>query len=87
MSRHATAKESRRYWLTFSAELTRRPLIWEMSKKFKLVFNVRNASVTEQIGIIALELTGERKAIENAVKWLQKKGIEVDPIELDILGN
>jgi ABC-type methionine transport system ATPase subunit len=80
-------KQSQRYWLTFSADLTRRPLIWEMSKKFDLIFNVRNASVTEQIGIIALELTGERKAIENAVKWLQKKGIEVDPIELDIIGN
>ncbi len=85
MSRHATAKESRRYWLTFSADLTRRPLIWEMSKKFKLVFNVRNASVTEQIGIIALELIGERPAIAAAVKWLRKKGVAVDPIELAVI--
>jgi ABC-type methionine transport system ATPase subunit len=85
MSRHAIAKESQRYWLTFTAELTRRPLIWEMSKKFKLVFNVRNANVTEQIGLIALELIGERPAIEAAVKWLRKKGVEVDPIELDVV--
>jgi hypothetical protein len=56
-----------------------------MSKNFDLVSNVRNASITEQIGLIALELTGERKTVEAAVKWLRRKGVEVDPIELDVV--
>jgi ABC-type methionine transport system ATPase subunit len=78
-------KESKRYWLTFPADRAKRPLIWEMSKTFDLIFNVRNASVTEQVGIIALELTGEQKIIAAAVKWFQKRGVEVDPIELDVI--
>jgi ABC-type methionine transport system ATPase subunit len=79
------ARESQRYWLSFSAESAKRPLIWEMSKKFDLIFNVRSASVTEQIGLIALELTGEQQTIESALRWLRRKGVEVDPIELQII--
>ena len=79
------ARESQRYWLSFSAESAKRPLIWEMSKKFDLIFNVRSASVTEQIGLIALELTGKQETIESALRWLRRKGVEVDPIELQII--
>jgi len=79
------AKQSQRYWLTFPAERARHPLIWEMSKKYDLIFNVRNASVTEQVGVIAIELTGEQKTIGAALKWLQKNRVEVDPIELDVV--
>jgi ABC-type methionine transport system ATPase subunit len=78
-------RESHRYWLSFSAESAKRPLIWKMARKFDLVFNVRSASVTEQIGLIALELTGERRTIEAALKWLRRNGVEVDPIELNII--
>lgn len=79
------AKQSQRYWLTFPAERTKRPLIWEFSKKFDLVFNIRSANITNEVGIITLELTGERKLIEAGVKWLGHKGVEVNPVELDIL--
>ena len=79
------AKHSQRYWLSFSGESVKRPLIWEMSKKFDLIFNIRNASVTEQIGLIALELTGKQETIEAALKWLHKKGVQVDPIELGVM--
>jgi hypothetical protein len=63
------AKESNFYWLTLPAERTKRPLIWEMSKQFDL----RSANITDKVGIIALELTGERKTIEATVKWLRRK--------------
>jgi hypothetical protein len=59
------ARESLRYWLTFTAD--------------------RNANVTKEVSIIALELTGEAKIIEAAVKWFRRKGVQVDPIELDII--
>jgi len=56
-----------------------------MSKKFDLIFNIRNASATEQIGLIALELTGKQETIEAALKWLHKQGVKVDPIELNVM--
>jgi ABC-type methionine transport system ATPase subunit len=67
------AKESNFYWLTLPAERTKRPLIWEMSKQFDLIFDLRSANITDKVGIIALELTGERKTIEATVKWLRRK--------------
>jgi len=79
------ANQSQRYWLTFAAERAKRPLIWELSKKFDLIFDIRSASVTDKVGLIALELTGKPKTIATAVKWLRRKKVEVDPIELDVI--
>jgi len=79
------AKETKRYWLTFSAERAKHPVVWEMSRKFDIIFNIRNANVTDQVGVIALELSGEQRILEDAIKWLRRKGVQVDPIELAIV--
>ena len=78
-------KTSQRYWLTFSPDRAKRPLIWELSQKFDVVFNLRSANVTEEVGIIALELTGEPKVIAAAIKWFRRRGVEVNPIELNVI--
>lgn len=78
--RRFMAKESKRYWLTFDAKTVRRPIIHEMSRKFDLVFDIRSANVTPEMGLMALELTGESQDIDNARKWLVKQGIQVNPI-------
>ena len=74
------ANQSKRYWLTFGARHVTRPLIWEMSRKHDLIFDIRSASVTPDLGLMALELTGEPKVLESAVKWLRRHGVQVDPI-------
>lgn len=74
------AKESKRYWLTFDAKTVRRPIVYEMSRKFDLMFDIRSANVTPEMGLMALELTGESQDIDNARKWLVKQGIQVNPI-------
>ena len=79
------AKEKKRYWLTFDAEGTTQPLIWAMSKRFKLVFNIRNSSVTDSIGIIAIELEGPAETICRAVRWFKRRGVRVDPVELNAI--
>lgn len=48
MSRPVITKESQRYWLTFAAERVQRPLIWELGKKFDLVFDIRSGSVSRK---------------------------------------
>ncbi len=74
------AKQSKRYWLTFNLKGVRRPLIWEMSQKFELVFDIRSATVTPEMGLMALELSGDEKVIASALKWFRRKGVQVDPI-------
>ena len=88
-SRRRTAtrpvREKRRLWLTFTAEATTKPLLWKMSQRFELVFNIRNSSVTNQMGLIALELEGDPKVVEAAVRWFRKQGVQVDPVELNAI--
>jgi ABC-type methionine transport system ATPase subunit len=79
------AHETQRLWLTFSAESAQRPLIWEMSRKFEVVFNIRNSSVTPTMGIIALELKGERAVIKDAVAWFESQGVQVEPVEINTI--
>jgi L-aspartate semialdehyde sulfurtransferase ferredoxin len=79
------AREIQRFWLTFSGESANRPLICEMSRQFDVIFNIRNSSVTPSIGIIALELEGERKVIQEAVAWFESHGVQVEPVEINTI--
>jgi len=51
-----------------------------MSRKYEVVFDIRNANVTADLGIMAIELTGDAKVVRSAVAWLQRNGVQVDPI-------
>jgi ABC-type methionine transport system ATPase subunit len=79
------ALETQRFWLTFDGDSSNKPLICEMSKTFDVVFNIRNASVTPTIGIIALELEGDREVIKKAVVWLEGHGVQVEPVEINTI--
>ncbi len=79
------AQETQRLWLTFDDESSRKPLIYEMSRKFAVIFNIRNASVTASIGIIALELQGDREEIKKAVAWFETNGVQVEPVEINTI--
>jgi len=69
----------------YPPRLIKRPVIWELGHKFKVVTNVRQASVTDEIGIVCLELEGLGPEIESAVEWLTKQGVNVEPVEMDVM--
>jgi ABC-type methionine transport system ATPase subunit len=79
------AQETQRFWLTFDSESNRKPLICDMARKFDIVFNIRNASVTPSIGIIALELVGDRAVLKEAVAWFEANGVQVEPVEINTI--
>ena len=62
-----------------------RPVIWELGQKFKVVFNIRQASVNEEIGLVSLELEGEREEVKKAIAWLEEQGIRVEPVEINTI--
>jgi ABC-type methionine transport system ATPase subunit len=72
-------------YLTYPKKLVREPLIWRATRDFDLVFNIRSASVSEEIGIIAIELDGSKAAIEGAIAWLREQGVTVEPIEKNVI--
>jgi hypothetical protein len=79
------ARETKRLWLMYPAKLITRPIIWELGQKFPVVFNIRQVSVTEEIGIVCLELEGKRSLIKDAIKWLESQAISVEPVEINVI--
>ncbi|HKQ38186.1 MAG TPA: NIL domain-containing protein [Verrucomicrobiae bacterium] len=81
----SASTENRRLWLMYPPKLIKNPVIWELAQKFPLITNVRQASVTDEIGIVCLELDGKREDIKSAITWLEKTGIKVEPVEINVI--
>jgi hypothetical protein len=41
--------------------------------------------VTDEIGIVCLEISGQRPALKDAIRWLEKQGINVEPVEIGVI--
>lgn len=78
-------QQQTRLWLMYPPKLITKPLIWQLGHKFKLMTNIRQASVTDEIGIVCLELDGLRSEIKAAIKWLEKSGVNVEPVEISAI--
>ena len=74
-----------RLWLMYPPRLIKKPLLWEVSRRFKIITNIRQASVTDEIGIVCLELDGPRAQVKAAIKWLVKQGVGVEPVEISVV--
>jgi ABC-type methionine transport system ATPase subunit len=79
------ASETRRLWLMFPARLITRPVIYELGQEFKIITNVRQASTTQEVGIVSLEVEGERTEIQKAITWLEGLGVKVEPVEIQTI--
>ncbi len=74
-----------RLWLMYPPRLIKKPFIWEVGHKFKVITNIRQASVTDEIGIVCLELDGPRDEVKAAIQWLEKSGVNVEPVEFNVM--
>lgn len=74
-----------RLWLMYPPRLIQKPFIYEVGHKFKVVTNIRQASVTDEIGIVCLELDGPRSEVAAAIKWLEKNKVNVEPVEIGVI--
>ncbi len=74
-----------RVHIRFPEDKIKEPVIYQIGHEFKVVTNVRRADVRETTGWMDLELTGDSTEIERAIASLRKKGIIVDPIELNVV--
>ncbi len=74
-----------RLWLMYPPKLITTPVVWQLGHKFNVVTNVRQASVTDEIGVVCLELEGQRTEVKAAIKWLERVGIKVEPVEINVI--
>ena len=61
------------------------PIVWELITRFELVANIRQAEVRDEIGIVCLELEGERASLKKASQWLEREGVKVEPVEINVI--
>jgi hypothetical protein len=74
-----------RLWLMYPPKLIKKPFIYEVGHKFKVVTNIRQATITDEIGIVCLELDGARAEVGRAIMWLEKNGVKVEPVEIGVI--
>ena len=81
------APYSKRCWFTFPTRAqVEQPIIWLMSRKFPEVsFDIRQASVQNEIGIMAVLLSGSESEVKAAIEFLRSKGVTVEPIEKSVV--
>ena len=78
---------SKRCWLTFpTRNQVEQPIIWQMSQEFPdVTFDIRQASVQNEIGIMAVLFSGEEADVKQALEFLRSKGVTVEPIEKSVI--
>ena len=69
-------------FLTFPQRVLNEPLIYVLGRDFKLVPNIRGASITDQHGMMALELVGEQEEIDRAVAFLRARDVQVELVRV-----
>ncbi len=82
-----SAPYSKRCWFTFpTRNQVEQPIIWQMSHQFPNVsFDIRQASVQNEIGIMAVLLSGTEADVIGAIAFLRSKGVTVEPIEKSVV--
>jgi L-aspartate semialdehyde sulfurtransferase ferredoxin len=69
-------------WLTFEGGKQNEPCLWKMATRFPgVMFDIRQASVQKDIGIMAVLFEGDEDEVTAAQKYLQEQGVRVDPVE------
>lgn len=74
------AEVSRKVYLTFPQKLIRDPILYTVGQKFKVIPNIRGASISDEVGFVALELTGEAEEVARAVQYFKDLGVSVEPM-------
>jgi ABC-type methionine transport system ATPase subunit len=73
--------KTQRLELTFPEKLIRKPVLYDLVKKYDVVPNIRRANVDEKFGWMVLELSGEEDVLEQTFDWLESLGIEIEHLD------
>lgn len=77
----------RRFWLTYPPKRIQTAVIWELGHRFPVMTNIRQASVTDEVGIVCLEVDGPGDEVEAGIRWLKRLGLSVEPVELSAVAS
>lgn len=71
----------RKFFCTFPQNLISEPIISHtLGDKFGVVPNIRAASITDTMAMVAVEIEGDEGQIASAVAYLKERGVKVEEI-------
>ena len=71
----------RKFFCTFPQALIQEPIISHtLNADFGVVPNIRAASITDQVAMVAVEIEGDLEAIEKSVSYMRDRGVQVDEL-------
>ncbi len=71
----------KKIFCTFPQELISEPIVSHtLGEKFGVVPNIRAASITDTMALVAVEIEGEDAQIAAAVNYLKSRGVKVEEI-------
>ena len=73
----------RKVFLTFPQTLVKEPILWKIGQEYQVVTNIRGASITEEVALLALMLEGEPENLKKAIVFLEERGVKVETLEED----
>ena len=69
----------RKFFCTFPQHLISEPIVSHtLGVKFGVIPNIRAASITDTLALVAVEIEGEEAAIELSVAYLRERGVRVE---------
>ncbi len=68
---------------TFPKDLIHQPLLYNLGCDFGVVPNIRGATISDDIGLVYLDLEGNEAEVEKAVEFLKSKGVSVEEVAAD----
>ena len=70
-----------KYFCTFPQDLISEPIISHtLGTRFGVVPNIRAASITDTMALVAVEIEGDEPAIQASVVYLKERGVKVEEI-------
>ncbi len=69
----------RKFFCTFPQHLISEPIVSHtLGMKFGVIPNIRAASITDTLALVAVEIEGDDAAIERSVAYLRERGVKVE---------
>ncbi|HIG12091.1 MAG TPA: hypothetical protein EYG30_07660 [Planctomycetes bacterium] len=71
----------RKYFCTFPQQLISEPIISHtLGEKFPVIPNIRAASISDNMALVAVEIEGAEGAIDESIAYLRERGVKVEEI-------
>lgn len=77
--RESTLTMRKKFFCTFPQGLISEPIIsHQLGERYDVIPNIRAASISDTMALVAVEIDGSEEAIDDSVRYLKERGVKVE---------